>query len=190
MQQMWLVGDRLYSGGKALLNSDLPWYSDPYTTVNDHNGWTGNLSAQVGSSVINPFPVNWPRLASAITYSMTNYDTIALDEVTLIDGSSFNIPGIPGINIDKDAFYGSEYYAVMTLIHEPLHDASQFGLGHDGIKEIVDVDGAPAASPYGSDYKQFATFTQAATRIDGSSLWDRILEEAGPRPIEPPGFTP
>ncbi len=129
----------------------------------------GVCIGQVGSK---PFPPNWPRLRDAMQYYLDNYDFFGPSGITLVDQSSMNLPFIPGVSIDISQFTGQEYGALQVLIHEPLHDIGQYGLGHGEIKEIVGPTGKPT-DPNGSDYDQFIDYLRD-TRVSGETLWNRL----------------
>jgi hypothetical protein len=190
MQQMVKVGEELYTGGINNLNNRSPRYRGPFgfPSLNTSSGRSGNLFSQVTpTSVRRPFPKNWPDLMKAIQYSISNYNKINEWNVGFTSWSSYNLPFVPGIAISTEAFYGDEFEAISELIHEPQHDFGGgiwgTGFGHVEMKNIVPtVD----TDPQGSDaFTQLVDFLKNAKRSDGKSLWQLMLEEAGPKPVKP-----
>jgi hypothetical protein len=185
------VGDHLAKHGMNGLHDEFPWLHVVNHNCTDEAGSTSVADGESALRVVTKpgrrpivFPVHWARLVAAMEYSMISYGNSRY--WATINASSFNLHGLaipwPIIYIDKDAFYGPEDMALAILIHEPLHDLSQYGPGHDGIREIVPcVDGAK--SPYGSDWEQFVDFLKNAKGCPAKlSLWQQILRAAGPRP--------
>jgi hypothetical protein len=191
MQQILIVGGEINGGGIKNFYKNSPWYGT-YNKINGNypNG-PGGLYTQVGPSAVkNYFPDNFEQLAQAIQYSMNNYKTIGgLGGIGLIDGSSYNMPFLPGINMSKEAFYGNEFGAISELVHEPQHNFGGgvlgTGFGHYRMRNIVPTV-YPSDATYGGDaLTLFYLFARSAKRADGVSLWTAILQEAGPPPVRP-----
>ena len=193
------VGEELWKNGMAGVARRFPWLDLTGCKCTEVPGCIAGpdgesslyvrVSEQAQKS---PFPVQWPRLAKAMRYSQRQYGDF--DDWWLLDASSLNVHGIwflggglfPWIFLSDEQFYGTEGQALVDMIHEPLHDFRMYGIGHgDELKEIVPADKNPAASPYGSDWEQMRDFFQS-TRCGGKSLWQQLLDRAGPRPVKPP----
>jgi len=200
LQILPLVGDELYTNGMEGLGARFPWLRPGTDKYTDAPGWQRGtdgesaLYVQLNPNMAKrPFPINWPRLAQAIRYSMRHYGT--LDKWVLANTSSMNPHGLfigifPPV-LSTEQFYGTPNAALADLIHEPLHDLCMYGgvypwPGHTVIKDIVPTGGVGGEpkSKYGSDLEQLIDFLDTA-EPGNRSLWDRILHQAGPRPHKP-----
>jgi hypothetical protein len=177
LQVLLLVGEELYANGVAGLDR-FPWLQAFNCNCTAERGINGLCVPAIPGGLQGAnFPVNWPRLANAMRYSQQNYGSF--DDWWLVDGSSFNVHGLgvpsPWLFLSTEAFYGSETAALAEIIHEPLHDLAQYGpdwFQHANINEIM------------GDWQTYVYFLTRTT-CNGKSLWDRILEWAGPRPTRP-----
>jgi hypothetical protein len=122
-------------------------------------------------------PENWNIISNQIDYFLENYDEISYTEVNLTDGSSYNYPIIPGLNIDTEKFFGHDTAGCIgIMLHESCHDlSSPTGPTH------FQID--PHFPPYSQDntYDKYIKYLQY-TQIDNTSIWEMILENVGPKP--------
>ena len=193
MQVMLLVGNELSANGISNIGKLFPSLSGNYNCTTS-NGTTG-LSVTNSAGAIKIFPPSWPNLASAISYSQSTYGDFS--DWWLHDKSSSNPHGtylgivIPWLFLDKQIFRGSEIGGIDALIHEPCHDPSRYGIGHgDGMSDLlpcVDYFGRPIppTSPFGTTWEQFIDFLQTTKDQNRVSLWEKMLQLAGPKPIPP-----
>ncbi|XZE35475.1 RHS repeat domain-containing protein [Pirellulaceae bacterium SH501] len=114
----------------------------------------------------------WSVLRDHMQYALDNHRGIGWFDVRIVNGSSYNIPIIPGINLDKESFFGEDGMAVHVFVHEPMHNLSREGLYHDfnylnghSISEIV--------GPYSSSnyMDRFIFMLQRARMASGESVW-------------------
>lgn len=119
----------------------------------------------------------WKVLREKMRYAIQYYNT--LETVSLHNGSSINLPGLPGITLDQTAFFGPDYGALEVYIHEPLHDGWQYGadgFAHNNINVII--------GPYSGMNNYFGNFInliQGSSYNDGSgkiSLWGLARQNA------------
>jgi len=142
-------------------------------------GYTGKLRTSIGFGVDVVFPKTWPRVGKNISIFINSkdYTTIGFNDVWIIPSlplGSANWPFVPGMSIDEEAFHGQTERAIAELLHEMMHDFGSdqgygTGLGHGTIDLIM------------SDFEEFVVFLKM-TKCNGTSLWDLILQQAGPRP--------
>ncbi|MDA1052746.1 MAG: dockerin type I domain-containing protein [Planctomycetota bacterium] len=191
MREMILVGDKLWESGLGDLPQ--PYRSSGYICANDKPGSSGKLYVQLNpNSVKRFFPIMWPRLGSALEYALSRNGKMGFFGVHLVGRSSSNIMFIPGIDIDREAFYAAEDEAIAALAHEPQHDFKKHGFDlkmswpdydHEHIRGMF--SNTPNALS-DNDYGLFIDFLQTMKCGDGTSLWSEILGKAGPRPTAPP----
>ncbi len=188
MKEMIAVGGIIHESGVGGLADRDPTYAaftdDGVCNVGFDPGKDG-VSAQVGHARPCGWPVHWPRLADAMEYSLTNYDSVKC--MQFIEGSSMNVPGVPGITLDADAFdNGSLFASIQLLIHEPLHDFGQFGLGHGGWGDygLGDVVGPTSEPPGGSYFTRFYDFMMTA-KCGDTSILEAIKSKVGGNPCGP-----
>lgn len=129
---------------------------------------------------IAPNWVNVPQLKNAILYSVNNYNNAA--NITFHDGTNYNVPLYPGITIDAEPFDDGDVYAtIQLLIHEPLHDWSQYGFDgiwpctHIHIGQIV----GPSNTPPGGSYFDKVWDLLHKTKCGGKSLWEKLKDGVG-----------
>jgi hypothetical protein len=199
MQVMTLVGNELHSNGISNIGKQYPWLSGQYNCSRSRGAVAGKdgeseLAVQTESREKDPFPIQWPKLAKAMSYSQREYGKFA--DWSLTDGSSYNLHGLwflggsldPRLHLGKEPFLAGPREAIETLIHEPMHDLGNYGFGHGGgMGNIVPLEtqGYPASSKYGSAYEQYVDFLQAAKDQNGVSLWDKLKQWVGPMPTKP-----
>jgi hypothetical protein len=184
---MFLVGDAIYRGGFELLEEELPQFHVRNST-NTNPGYTGRLFVQQNPATVKVFfPDNWNQFVSAILYVQKHYNKFGMFNVDIsATESAHNVSLIPGIALSREAFYGDERDALSELIHESLHDVGfgPVGLGifHGHIDPIV-----PTADSHGQDaFTKFYDFCRIARDGHGKSLWNQLIDQAGPRPVKPP----
>jgi hypothetical protein len=212
MRQIQLVGNALQEGGIANLNRQLPWYRlDPRTVRTLRPG----VIAAVRNGAVIPFPSLWGQLEPLIDHFLTKYKYMwggvpLADQVSLnwdtgggdiwvlgpwLDGSSSNWPVLGGLSFSGAHFYRSPVNLVVgELIHEGAHDMAQYGIAslgslstaHWNLRNLVPMTGYNADAAFGDDaYSQFVRFAMNARLLDGRTLWQAILDEAGPAPVRP-----
>jgi hypothetical protein len=141
--------------------------------------------------IANPFPAEWPRLREAIQYSLDNYKTVGPWQVEINDETSANLMLLPGVTINRRDFTGpNDFLALMYLIHEPLHDWAQFGIGHAGWSDygLGDVIGPTKVPPGGSYWDKFIDYVRS-THCDGVGLINRVYDKlTRPMPPQIPSF--
>lgn len=186
------IGEHLATGGLAAAIEEFPWLAGEYPCSSNHGDEIGEdgesrLAVELAGRSKHPFPAQWPLLRDAILYSTQHYGKFS--NWWLVQGSSFNLHGLfipfPFLFLSDEQFFGDEYAALQDLIHEPLHDQRMYGFGHRSqAKEIVSMV-VPADSPYGDAFYQLHWFLKTAQDEQGTSLWSKILQHAGPRPQPP-----
>jgi len=133
----------------------------------------------------------WMHLREHMEYAL-RYDRIGVNGVWLVDGNSINLPG-PGISLEEQRFYSENpYYALMILIHEPMHDMNRFGFFHFfprvdlypiGIGECInDVVGPYSNENYFYRWHEFLQYTTYAGGDE--TLWRHVLRpHSSPTPL-------
>jgi len=191
MKEMVAVGDIINSSGVGGLASRDPAYANFKPGAKDCNV---TLCPSGGGIATNPagkqFPwlTHWHRLRDAINHALT-YNSLLYFRFQ--PDSSYHYWWTNVYVIDSAVFdSGNEYGAIMLLIHEPLHDFWQFGVGHGGWGDygLSDVVGPTNSPQGGSYYDQFFDFLINA-QCGGGSIWDAIKKKVGkcncgPKPVK------
>ena len=107
---------------------------------------------------------NWTTLRSHLDYAR-KYDKIGPAGVRVL-GRSVNFPVVPGFFFDPEAFWGTDYNAMINLIHEPMHDLQRGGFGHKHINPII--------GPY-SQKNLFEDYFETLLR---GGVWPRMKKRA------------
>jgi hypothetical protein len=202
MQKMIQVGDLIYAGDWDALNKLYPGCTKSFNdgVANPppgmrpdpaaSNWWESELYVRAGQSPTGTkyhFPLAWPDLKAAMQYSISNYGSM---KNVSIGNYTWNVWGIGGIHLDGRFLLNlSNLEETLTeLIHEPLHDFSQrgldigiFGGDHSTIQMIV----GPTTNGYFASHNAFTAlclFLQSSRCDDGDSLWDKVIDSAGPPP--------
>lgn len=185
MREIVVVSDALWRGGSGAMQELRSPYNNCACHISNKRGGSGGLYSQISSAAArHPFPTQWPKLKQVIEYSWGNYDTVGYFGVRFVDGSSYNVPGIPGINIDSNQFFGGSVVDALTiLIHEPQHDLGQntflgLGFGHNQMNQII--------GPYSgkNEFSELIDFLKNA-KCGSNSIWELIVQQAGTKPQKP-----
>jgi len=188
-----LVGEELYLHGIAGANKKFPELYIVNTNCTSATGITmgangGSALQAIAGSLVAPFPSDWPSIYKAILHFERYYGNFS--SWWLNESKSLNLHGLfipsPWIFLLREHFYSATETAIYTLIHEPMHDPSQHGAGHGTIKDVVPTGGVGGMpiSRHGSQMEQLINFMRV-TKCNGKSMWQRILDAAGPAPIPP-----
>jgi hypothetical protein len=110
----------------------------------------------------------------------------------VIDGSSLNLPGVPGMSFSAETFYSAGLNAAVgQLTHEGAHDANSPVFAntteHNVMRNVVpDVRGESGLPDNNNAFSIFYDFAANATlATTGESLWQVLLNRAGPKPVRP-----
>jgi RHS repeat-associated protein len=184
MREMIYVGDKLWSEGPSGLSSNYR-----VTNCTDVPGSSGKLFAQITPvSTMAYFPIMWPRLKAALDYAHRTNTHYGPGGVLFTPTSSFNVPIIPGVNINRDAFFNSAVGAIAELAHEPQHDLMKHFVDlkrsypdyhHDQIRKMFPNNPFPQSD---NDYTLFMNFLFSAKCTNGKPLWVNMRQTAGLNP--------
>ncbi|MGH7134101.1 MAG: hypothetical protein ACREHD_00080, partial [Pirellulales bacterium] len=199
MQQVLVVGRELSARGAEGLQQNLPWYALDPASVTGAAGNSGKLEWKAPDGTSWPFTARWDELEKAIEYFLANYKTVGLWGVDVggwsLKGSE-NLPGVPGMAVGKENFYGPTDTAIQTFLHEVMHDLYGFDLQvdksgvwplkyHSRIRDLVFTEEADPTLKTSWDI--LSDFLLHAKTIGGKSIWDAIREMVGPKPEPPVG---
>ena len=222
MNELKRVGNMIQSGQLDALKKDYPQINENSISITAHydgtshfvetddpdcvlsgyfipdpgGQWQLGVTSQTGAAV-SQFPANWSDLSNAMAYSWQNYGATGSVCPGLITVNPRVVGSSIFISTDVLGVPGGEANLVENLIHEPQHDYSQRGMGHDwnGLKNVVTCQETyslyshtplPGSNPGGqSAYAAYLGFLQAVSTQDGSNLWNKILLKVGPAPKTP-----
>ena len=135
-----------------------------------------------------PFPESVSQyVVDVLQYSYTTYTSVndfsvnigGLTGVPGMPGAGLNMPGVPGFSISMEVWNKDES-AIITLAHEPQHDANRGGLGgHDDVGRHI--RGAPKGTNLEDNVSDIINWLKGvcehrAGGKKGKSLWQRIKE--------------
>jgi RHS repeat-associated protein len=122
---------------------------------------------------------DWSVLRDHMQYALNNHRDIGWFDVRIVNGSSYNIPVIPGINLDSESFFGEDGGAVHVFVHEPMHNLSREGLYHDfgyfNGRSISEIVGPYSSSNY---MERFIFMLQRARTDSGESVWQSMRRQS------------
>ena len=193
MRELVKVGDSIARAGFTDLPE--PYCNNDYTTYGNKWIFFGLYSERQEGATEYFFPsFTWKTMSEMIQFADIRFPTIGgADGVRLVPNEvgGNNFPNVSGMRIGDASFYSEHPQdPIDILIHEAQHEFGQLGLDLDPIlwEDHIHIRYYFASDTESKPDNVFSTYVNflQSTMCGNKSLWDHILEEAGPRPTRPP----